>query len=120
MLKIFGLSYLMSVVVAFAIMPSVIHQLGMYQVLSGEIGFAEQTGEAYKLYNDFMTSYGHLHRTFKHGALHGGLFGLLTITPILTIIALFERKSFKYVAINAGYWIVTLALMGGIVCNWAM
>ena len=38
--------------------------------------------------------------------------------PILGIQAMFEKKSFKYVAINAGYWIVTLAIMGGIICEW--
>jgi hypothetical protein len=31
---------------------------------------------------------------------------------------MFEKKSVKYVAINAGYWIVTLAIMGGIICQW--
>lgn len=120
MLKIFGLSYVFSFIVAFGLMPMVIHQMGMYQVLINEPGFAEQTGEAYKLFEQFITSYGDLHRDFKHGALHGGIFALFSITPILSIIALFERKSFKYVAINAGYWVVTLAIMGGVVCQWAM
>ncbi|WP_410479478.1 DUF1761 domain-containing protein [Polaribacter sp. HL-MS24] len=40
------------------------------------------------------------------------------ILPVVSIIALFERKSFKYVALNVGYWMVTLAIMGGIVCKW--
>lgn len=60
----------------------------------------------------YSTSY----RTFKHGMFHGCIAGFLFATPILTINALFERKGFKYIAINAGYWIITLGLMGGIIC----
>jgi len=120
MVKIFILSYIFSFIVAFGLMPAVIHQMGMYQVLINEPGFATQTGEAYELFNAFMTKYGAMHRTFKHGAIHGAIFGFFTITPVLSIIALFERKGFKYVAINAGYWVVTLAIMGGIICQWAM
>jgi hypothetical protein len=37
--------------------------------------------------------------------------------PILATNALFERKGFKYIAINAAYWIITLAVMGGIICQ---
>lgn len=120
MAKIFILSYIFSFILAFGLMPMVIHQMGMYQILGQEPDFVEQTGKAYTLFNDFMANYGNMHRSFKHGALHGGVFALFSITPVLSIIALFERKSFKYVAINAGYWIVTLALMGGVVCQWAM
>jgi hypothetical protein len=29
---------------------------------------------------------------------------------------LFERKGFRYIAINGGYWIISMALMGGIIC----
>jgi hypothetical protein len=44
--------------------------------------------------------------------------GFLIALPVLATNALFEQKSFKYVAINAGYWIVTLALMAGIINAW--
>ena len=64
-----------------------------------------------------MLEFGDRFRTFKHGALHGTLIGLLFVTPILGTIALFEQKSFKYVAINGGYWVITLALMGGVLCQ---
>ncbi|HRN41812.1 MAG TPA: DUF1761 family protein [Vicingus sp.] len=32
---------------------------------------------------------------------------------------MFERKGFKYIAINSGYWIITLGLMGGVICQFA-
>jgi len=56
--------------------------------------------------------------TFKHGALHGSMFAFCFILPVFATNALFEQKSFKYVAINVGYWIVTFAVMGGIVNAW--
>ena len=33
-----------------------------------------------------------------------------------TAAAYFEKKGFKYIAINAGYFIVSFALMGGVIC----
>ncbi len=54
-----------------------------------------------------------------HGAFHGALVGgLFMALPVLTTNALFEQKNFKYIAINAGYWIICLGLMGGIVAAW--
>jgi hypothetical protein len=56
--------------------------------------------------------------TFKHGAFHGIIMGLFVILPVLGTIALYERKSIKYVLIAVGYWTVTLAIMGGIINAW--
>lgn len=56
--------------------------------------------------------------TFKHGALHGALVGFLVVLPVFATNALFEQKSFKYVAINVGYWVVTFALMAGLLNAW--
>lgn len=56
--------------------------------------------------------------TFKHGALHGAFLAIFTILPAFATNALFEQKSYKYVAINVGYWVVTMALMGGIINAW--
>lgn len=56
--------------------------------------------------------------TFKHGALHGSMIAIFVVLPVFATNALFEQKSFKYVAINVGYWIVTMALMGGLINAW--
>ena len=56
--------------------------------------------------------------TFKHGAFHGALLAVLVALPVLATNALFEMKSFKYMAINVGYWVLTMALMGGIINAW--
>lgn len=118
MVKTLLICYVLSLLIAFALMPMVIHQMGVYSTLAGDPGFAEQIGESYSYFESFVANYSDRFRTFKHGAFHGILFGFFLIMPILGIIAVFEKKSFKYVAINAGYWMVTLALMGGIICQW--
>ncbi len=118
MAVIFILSYVFSFIIAFFLLPMVIHQMGVYSTLAGEPGFTENTGAAYTYFQDFVTTYGDRFRTFKHGAFHGALAGAFIVLPILAIQAMFERKTTKYIAINAGYWILCLAIMGGIVCQW--
>ncbi len=50
-----------------------------------------------------------------HGAYHGAQMGLVMALPILVTNSLFEQRDFKTIAINVGYWIVTLAVMGAII-----
>ena len=63
-----------------------------------------------------MEKYGSNFRTFKHGVLHGVIGAITIALPVIGINALFERRSFKYVLISGGYWIVTFMIMGGIIC----
>lgn len=56
--------------------------------------------------------------TFKHGVYHAGQIGLLFALPAMAINALFEQKSWRYILINAGYWVVCLSIMGGILSAW--
>lgn len=116
----FILSYVFSFLIAVFLLPATIHQMGVYSTLAGEPGFAESTGEAFTYFQEFIANYGDRFRTFKHGVFHGVLSGVFLALPIISIIALFERKSLKYIAINAGYWIVTLAIMGGLICQFGM
>ena len=118
MVKILIISYVFSFFIAFFLMFVVIHQSGVYSTLAGEPGFNEKAGEGFAFFQDFMNIYGDRFRTFGHGARHGAITSIAFVLPILSILALFEKKTFKYVAINAGYWMVTLAIMGGIVCQW--
>ena len=118
MVKTLIISYVFSLFIAFFLMFVVIHQSGVYSTLAGEPGFNEKAGEGFAFFQDFMNIYGDRFRTFGHGALHGVITSIAFVLPILSILALFEKKTFKYVAINAGYWMVTLAIMGGVVCQW--
>ncbi|MFC2109994.1 DUF1761 domain-containing protein [Bacteroidota bacterium] len=116
---IFLYSYVLSFLLAFMLSPIVIHQFGMFSVLINEPGMTEAGSDVHNYFTDFMAKYGNNFRTFKHGALHGTMVGLLIALPILATNAMFEKKTFKYIIINSGYWIVTIALMGGIICQFA-
>lgn len=82
-----------------------------------ESDFMKDGAEATQVAYNLMENYGDNFRTFKHGAFHGTIISLLLVLPVLATNALFERKGFKYIAINWGYWAVTLTLMGGTVCQ---
>jgi len=51
--------------------------------------------------------------SFKHGAFHGTLIGIMVAMPVSVINGLFERRNFKNLMINSLYWIITIALMAG-------
>jgi Protein of unknown function (DUF1761) len=112
MLKIFGLTFIYSFFLAFMMQFIVIHQFGAYGMIGNVVDTAKPSFAA------FMADYGNEFRSFKHGALHGFMAGLLFALPIVAVNGLFERKSWKYILIHAGYWIITLMVMGAIVCGW--
>ena len=111
MAKIFGLALLFAALLAVVLMQFTNHQIGAMGMVGGD------PTTALPSYDAFMADYGNAFRTFKHGALHGTIFGVLGALPILGTNALFERKSAKYIFINAGYWIVTSAVMGALLCG---
>lgn len=50
-----------------------------------------------------------------HGIYHGGLhYGVMIALPVIVTNSMFEQRSLKYILINVGYWIVTMAVMGAI------
>ena len=112
-------SYLFNFFMAATITMIVIHQFGFFSTLKGTPGLEEVGSDAYNFAKQFMELYGDNYRTFKHGALHGTLFGFFVVLPVVGTHALYESKGFKYIAIHVGYWIVSLALMGGIICQFA-
>ncbi|APY10973.1 hypothetical protein BWZ22_06835 [Seonamhaeicola sp. S2-3] len=112
MAKIFGLALFFAFLLSTALPGIVIHQMGALSLVGGD------PSTALPSYDAFMADYADAFRTFKHGVLHGALSGVFIALPILGTNALFERKSAKYIFINSGYWIVTLAIMGGIICAW--
>ncbi|GAA3566452.1 DUF1761 domain-containing protein [Snuella lapsa] len=112
MAKIFILAFIFAFLLAFAIQFLAIHQTGAISMVGGDVENALPSFAA------FMEDYGDAFRTFKHGALHGVIAGIFIALPIIGTNALFERRGTKYILINSGYWIVTLAIMGAIVCGW--
>ena len=114
MLKIFGLTFIYAFMLAFMLQNLVIHQTGAL----GMVGGPNLVDSAKPSYAAFMADYGDAFRTFKHGALHGFISGIFLALPIISINGLFEHKSWKYMAIQAGYWTVIMTIMGSILCGW--
>jgi hypothetical protein len=114
MVKIFGLTYIFSVMIGMVMQLLTIHQFGAL----GMIGGPQLVDSALPSYGAFMADYGTAFRTFKHGALHGFMSGLFLAFPLIAINGLFERKSWKYILIHSGYWTVVMTIMGAIVCGW--
>lgn len=119
MAVVFGLSLLFSFMLAFSMQFMVVHQ---YHIESAFYDYQQQikdisTSEG-SLFKSVMDLVGNGHRTFGHGALHGTISGVFVALPIVGTGALFEQKGAKYIFIQAGYWIVSMALMGGIISVW--
>lgn len=112
MARIFILSIVYAFLIAFFLQFIVIHQIGAYQLIGGDLKVAKPSFDA------FMADYGNDFRTFKHGALHGFFAGLMFVMPVIATNALYDRRSFKYILVTGGFWTACLTLMGGIICGW--
>jgi len=121
MALVFGLTFVFSFFIAMTMNFVTIHQFGaMSSMMSmaNPDALKDTTQGAGADFANFMAKYGSNFRTFKHGVFHGTVSGFMLALPVIGVNALFERKGFKYIAINAGFWIVCFALMGGIICAW--
>ncbi|WP_439102933.1 DUF1761 domain-containing protein [Congregibacter sp.] len=56
--------------------------------------------------------------TLQAGAFYGFLTGFGWIFFAFGVVALFELRSWSYILINGGYWVVTMTLTGGILGGW--
>jgi len=116
MILVFGLTILFSFFMALILQFLVIHQVHVYSLLKAQADFKDPNSEAALMFNKCQSLFDSSYRTFKHGAFHGTIAGVFLTLPIIGVPALFEQRTVKYVAINAGYWILCMALMGGVVC----
>lgn len=113
MILIFALTYLFSFFIAISLHVLTIHQMALGSLMQGH-----ESDPAYtKWMADSMALVGGSFRTFKHGALHGTISSVFLVLPIIAINAMFERRGFKYILINWGFWTVCFIVMGGIVCQ---
>lgn len=116
MAVIFGVSFLFAFMMSTFINGVVIHQNHFFSTLMNEPGLQDPNSEVGRYAADFVAKYGKNFRTFKHGVFHGVIAAIFFGLPLLGTTALFERKTFKYIFINFGYWAITLGLMGGVIC----
>ena len=115
MALIMGMAYLLSVILSFFLSFVVIHQGGALSMMYPEV--LESGSAAQAEFNALMAKYGDNQRGFGHGALHGIMATLLFLFPVIGIISIFERRSWKYVLVHVGYWAISLALVGGLLCS---
>lgn len=115
-IRIFAITYFFSFLIALEMNFMVVHQFHVFSLLANEPGVKDPNSEVGQLIKIIMDKYGNNFRTFKHGALHGAIAGVFLALPIMGINALFDRRGFKYIAINAGFWILCFTLMGGLIC----
>ncbi|MBL7817344.1 MAG: DUF1761 domain-containing protein [Saprospiraceae bacterium] len=116
---IFGLTILFGIFIALAMVTVVIHQTHYYSLFANDASMRDPNSALSKSIQAFMDINGQNFRTFKHGSFHGALTGLLFAMPVLGVSALFEGKGRNYILVNTGYWVLTLALMGGVICAFA-
>ena len=112
MVKVFSMTIVYAFLIALVLQTMVIHQFGALGMVGGDVTLAKPS------YAAFMADYGMAFRTFKHGMLHGFMAGLFFALPVVGTGALYEQRSWKYVLVSGGYWIVSGMLMGGIICAW--
>jgi hypothetical protein len=112
------LAYIAGYYIARSLGSIVIHQHGLYSMLAGEPDMKDKTSELSKTVQGLMDKYGNNFRTFKHGALHGSLTGVYLILPVLVIIGFMECKKISWILIHGAFWVICLAVMGGIVCQY--
>jgi hypothetical protein len=114
---IFGLVYVFSIFLSAFFVTWSIHQMSVNQLFAMQPGFVDGTDTAMiSLVESFNTTYADLHRSFGHGAVHGGIAAVMGALPIISIVALFERRGWKYIMIHFGYWFITFILLSGAVC----
>ena len=110
MFKMLAGTFIYAFLISFILQFLVIHQMGAYGMIGGDPTLAKPSFSA------FMADYGTAFRTFKQGALHGFMSGLFLALPLIGTGALYEKRSFKYVLIAGGFWVVCFTVMGGIIC----
>lgn len=115
MLKVFGFTYLLGVLLSFLLSSLVIHQMSISQVFFGT-EFEKAGSPDQALFNSVMERVNGLHRSWKHGIIHGVMVSIFLVLPVISINAMFEQRGWKYTAVHFGYWTITLALIGGILC----
>lgn len=115
---VFGLTFFYSFLIAMSLHFMTIHQFGLQSLILPEAG-STIPDASYEAGKQLLSDFSHSYRSFKHGALHGTISSIFFVLPIIAINGLFEFRGWKYIAINAGYWVVCCAVMGGIVCQFA-
>lgn len=109
-----GVSILLNFLLAFGVFLITVHHTHVLALTGPDVD-AFKGGSALA----FMQEYGDNFRTWQHGISHGLVIGLFFfVVPILGYAVIFERKSMKYLFVNAGFWGISLVIMACIISKW--
>lgn len=109
-----AVSVLLNFLLAFGVFITTVHQSHVLALTGPDVD-AFKGGTALA----FIQEYGENFHTFQHGITHGLFIGLLLfVIPLLGYAVIFERKGFKYLLVNAGFWAISLVLMACVISKW--
>lgn len=119
MLLIFGISLFCSFLMSFFITSIATHDVyvkgATYYIEKSGTETEKQEAKAWQEAYDRMVVKRPEYSTSRwtHGFAHAFVvLGIFFVLPLVITNGLFERKSWKYILINGGYWIITVGLMG--------
>lgn len=109
------LSVLFNFLIAFGLFIVTVHSTHILGMHGGDVEALKNSASSMA----FLKEHGNNYTSFTHGIGHGLIMGfVLFVLPILGYAMIFERKSFKYLLINGGFWAISLTLMACIISKW--
>ena len=115
---VFGLTYVLSFFISIFLHFWTIHQFAFSSLLMPARNFTDAAGFQEAIAKAALLSQ-HKFRSWSHGLAHGVIFSVMFILPVIAIDGMFGRKTWKYILINWGYWMVCVVLMSIIICRFA-
>ncbi len=98
--------------------PAVTYGLGFVTafIIANALNFTIQL--THKDINDKGELFVNSNFWFGHGALHGAMMALTLVVPVIISLGMFQKAGGKNIALNCLFWVICLAIMGGIVDAW--
>ncbi len=110
--------YLLSCLIAFALLGFVNHQLSIMQLFSTASDFGDTDSPSRAAFTQVLDLVGNRHLSFGHGAFHGFFGSIVFVVPILAHSSMRERRGFRPVLLYWVYWASVMTLVGGILGQW--
>ncbi len=109
------LSLLFNFFIAFGLFIVTVHSTHILGLHGGDIESLKASATSVA----FLKEHGMNYNTFTHGIGHGLILGFVTfVLPILGYAVIFERKSFKYLLVNGGFWALSMTIMACVISKW--
>jgi len=106
-------AFLLSFTLVYGYINLVIHQMGFYELFFTDL--MQGNAESKKVVDEFLSLYGNKHRHFGHGLFHGVINAFVFALPFIGFFALIENKPARFYYLHLGYWLITSAIIGGLI-----